>query len=291
MAKDLSAAVQTQIDSLQHQPVLLFELGLTPTVRFASLTKGNIVFGGKTYTAKAIQMSNVNQTAEGQIERITVNFDNVSKDMSAYANVESFYGKTLKIYRVYRGALGSSSNYNELFNGYMEEVESIDPQWLTVTATVGKPLEKKLLNKVYQRKCGNNFGDSQCNKDGLADLSGTTMKLYVSDTSNITGNSSTTFCDSVNLTQVDDYFNFGSIEFCKSGATYTRTVVDFKAATDEIEVDVALPFTIDTSLTSYTVMKGCPGTWEACSATYNYGPSADNRANFKGFIHIGTPEP
>src|SRR5574343_515011 len=107
MSKNLPAAVITQIDAANKRPVLLFELYLASTLRFAAY-KTNITFptGGSTYTAKAITTGGLVQSLEGQIERVSIKFDNVQKDMSAYANNENFFGKKLIVKRVYLDALG-----------------------------------------------------------------------------------------------------------------------------------------------------------------------------------------
>ena len=113
MAKALEAAVIAQMDAVSKRPCLLFELGLSSAVRFAAY-KTNVVFptGGSTYTAKAIQIDNVNQSLEGQIQRVNVQFDNVAKDMAAYAHNEDFRGKTIIIKRIYMDAIGSDTYYN-----------------------------------------------------------------------------------------------------------------------------------------------------------------------------------
>lgn len=280
MAKSLPAQVITQMDAQQKRPVLLFELGLVSTLRFAA-SKTNITFptAGNVYTAKAIQITDPSHTLEGQIGRITIKFDNVTKDMAAYANGEDFRGRSLIVKRVYLDALGDPSYYNEVFNGYMEMPKDIGREWLTVPASTGKPLSRKALNLAYQRMCPWTFGGTECNTDGYADLT--------SLTANGTADSgtSTTLVDSA-LTQVDDYWNHGRIEITYGGKVYYRRVESFVASTDTITLDVELPFAVDGTCT-YVVYKGCDQVWETCESTPAYGPSADNNANFGGCIHIG----
>jgi phage-related protein len=279
MPKSLPAAVVTQIDATNKRPVLLFELYLASTLRFAAY-KSNVTFptGGNTYTAKAITTEGLTQSLEGQIERVTIKFDNVAKDMAAYANNESFFGKKLIIKRVYLDALGDASNYNELFNGLMEQPSEISREALTVSATIGKSLEKKALIAAYQKQCPWVFGGTECNTDGNADLTA----LTASGTAD--SGTTSTLVDNA-LTQADDYWNSGDIEITKGTKTYYRKVKDFAAATDTITLDVELPVAIDNTCT-YVLYKGCDKTWECCSADYAYGPSSDNTANFGGCIHI-----
>lgn len=280
MPKDLEAAVITQMDAQQKKPVILFELGLSSTLRFAAY-KTNITFptAGNVYTAKAIEVEGINHTLEGQIDRITVKFGNVTKDMAAYAHNENFRGKPLIIKRVYLDAMASALNYNEVFNGFMEKPSEIDRNWLTAPSSTGKPLSRKSLDLSYQKMCPWVFGGAECNTDGYANLG----SLTASGTAD--SGTATTLVDNA-LTQVDDYWNFGRIEITKAGVTYYRKVKDFVASTDTIELDVEMPFAIDNTCT-YVVYKGCDQVWETCESTPAYGPSADNSDNFGGCIHVG----
>ena len=280
MPKDIPAAVITQMDAQQARPVLLFELGLASTVRYAA-NKESIVFptAGNTYTAKAIQIGSIGSSLEGQVQKISVKFDNVMGDMAESAHNESYRGKSLIIKRVYLDALGDSSYYNEIFNGLMGRPTEISERWMTVPATGGKKLNKKFLVTPYQKLCPWTFGETECNTDGFADL--TTLKA----TGTADSGTTLTLVDNA-LTQADDYWNYGRIEIVKSGVTYYRTVENFTASSDTVTWEVQLPFNVDNSCT-YTIYKGCEKTWECCSNTYTFGPSADNKANFGGCIHVG----
>lgn len=279
MPKAIPGAVITEMNLAQKRPVLLFELGLSSPLRFTAY-KTNIVFptAGNTYTAKAIQISGVSQSLEGQIGRVTIKFDNVIKDMAAYVNNEDFRGKSLIIKRIYLDSIANATDYNEVFNGHMERPSEISPQWLTVAATLGKPLNRKSLSFAYQRMCPWIFGGTECNADGNSDLT----SLTASGTAD--SGSTTTLVDNA-LTQADDYWNHGEIEITKAGVVYYRRVKDFVAGTDTITFDVEMPFAIDGTCT-YTIYKGCDQIWDTCKATNAWGPSADNYLNFGGCIHI-----
>jgi len=287
MSKDLDANVVTQLDAQEKSMVLLFEIELTGlTLRYAAY-KRNVVFphGGATpYTAKAVMFNGVSQSLEGQIGRITVKFDNVSKDMAAYLDAYDFEGRVLNIKRVYLDAdvhaPTAATEYVEVFSGVMEQPKEIGRNWLTVTATEGKPLKKKVLQETYNIPCGHRFGDSNtCNVDGNSDLT----SLTASGTAD--SGSISTLVHSA-LTQVDDFWNYGAIEITKSGVTYKRKVDDFDAGTDTITFDIVLPVAVDGTCT-YVVYKGCDKTWDTCGANSAFGPSADNQLNYGGFLHIG----
>jgi len=280
MPKSLPAQVVTQIDATTSQPVLLFELELDAgTLRYCAANT-NLVFptGGNTYTAQTIQVGAIESTAEGQINRVSLQFDNVSGEWTSYTNGEKFDGKQIVIKKVYRDALGSAIYYNELFRGYLEEVKKITRFWCEMSAVSGKPLGRQMLLDVYQERCNHLFGYGQCNYDGYADL--TSLKVVGTADSGTTS----TLTDAA-LTQADDYWNHGQIQIIINSKTYYRKVADFDAGTDTITLDVPLPVSISNG-DSYIVYKGCDQTWKTCSAQNAWGPSSDNSANFGGFIHI-----
>lgn len=279
MTKALDTVVIDQLDATKKRIALLFELGLdSGTLRYAAY-KSNITFptGGDTYTAKTISVDNITQASDG-IGRVTLNFDDVLSDMSAYVNAENFEGKSLIIKRIYLDAIASASNYVEVFNGKMERPSEMGYEWVTISATSEKALSRRILNKTYQRMCPWVFGGTECNTDGNADLT----SLMASGTAD--SGTTITLIDNA-LTQASDYWNFGQINIIKSGVTHKRRVKDFDAATDKITLDVALDFSVDGTCT-YKVYKGCDKTWLGCQKTYAWGPSSDNKLNFGGCIHI-----
>lgn len=280
MPKSLPAQVITQLDAENKSPILLFEIGATPLRYAAYMTNVTFPTGGNVYTAKAITVAGVSQSLEGQINQITVKFDDITNDMSAYADNCEFKGAALIIKRVYLGAFGDASYYKEVFNGYIESASDFDYDWLTVKASIGKPLTYRSTKFKYQRMCPWEFGDADCNTDGNADLT----SLTASGTAD--SGTSTTLVDNA-LTQVDDYWNYGDIYITKSGITYRRIVKNFIAASDTVEWSVALPFAVDNTCT-YDIYKGCDQTWDTCQANNAWGPSADNKLNFGGCIHISS---
>ena len=279
MPRNLPAAVLAQMNAVNKRPVLLFEIGLSSTLRYAAYVS-NIVFptAGNTYTAKAIEISGVAQSLEGQIGRVTVKFDNVVRDMAAYAHNEHFKGKTLTIKRVYLDALGDATYYNEVFKGTMETPSGVSRHWLTVPSTSGIPLNKRALTFPYQKTCPWIFGNSECNTNGNSDLTALTA------TGTVDSGTTITLVDAA-LTQADDYWNHGAIKITHAGVVYNRKIKDFVATTDTLTLDVELPITMDNT-TTYVLYKGCDKLWDTCSAVPIYGPSADNSLNFGGCIHI-----
>lgn len=281
MPKQLPEAVVTQMDAAQKRPVILFELGLSSTLRYA-LYKSNITFptgSSNVYTSKAIKVNGTSQSLEGQIQRIVIDLDNVSRDMFTYIYNEDFRNKSLIIKRIYLDAMGDASYYDEVFNGVMENPTSIGRRWVTISAVAGKSLNRKTLKFAYQKLCPYIFGGTECNTNGNADLSSLTASGTVDSGNTITLVDNT-------LTQIDDYWDYGKIEITKDSKTYYRKVKDFVASTNTITFDVELPVSVDNTCT-YIVYKGCDKTWDTCSGINAWGPSADNSLNFGGCIHIG----
>jgi len=126
--------------------------------------------------------------------------------------------------------------------------------------------------------CPLEFGGTECNTNGLADLT----SLTAAGTAD--SGSTTTLVDNA-LTQVDDYWNHGKIKITKATVDYWRVVKDFVAGTDTVTLDVAMPFAIDTDCT-YVIFKGCDKTWDVCGGGSAWGPSGNNQANFGGCIHV-----
>jgi len=286
MPKYLLSALRTIVASDTQKPVIVVELYLDLATLYFVAEKKNIVWNSKTYTAKAMNFGNINQSMEGQINGLTISFDNVLSDMAAYLNVEDFYGKHIIIRRLYRNALGSADNYVEIFNGYCDEVQEVSKHWLVVPATTGQSLERKTLLKIYSSTCNRKFGDAVCNQDGYANLTGGALNK---NDKTVESGSTNYIIDSTNLTEADDFWNYGEVAFWvkASGVTYRRKVIDSILATNKILLDVPMTFSIGNTYT-YNIVKGCPKDWQACGsgATSPWGPSSNNRKNFLGFMHI-----
>ena len=284
--KTIPSAVTTQMEAQQKRPALLFEIGLSAGTLYYVAEKDDLTYAGNTYTAKAITLSNLTQSAEGQINRVTANFDNTSRDMAAYAVNAQFEGRPFIIKRVYKDALSDPTYYNELFRGTMEELTDMGRTWMPINAVAGKPLYQKALLSEYVRTCRHIFGGTQCNMNGFSDL--TSISNYAEGTI-LTGTTNSMTIDttigSVTGTN-DDAFNYGIIKIGKSGTTYIRTCTDWTAGTSVAIWSVALPVTIDNTY-RYQIYKGCPKNLNSCTMGFAWGPSSNNHLNFGGFIHVG----
>lgn len=282
MAKDIPAQVIAQLDASERRPVLLYELGLASTVRFAG-SNINITFptAGDVYTAKNIILGSVKQSISGFIDRITVKFDNVAQDMAAYVSSQDFAGKSLVVKRIFLDEIGVATYYDEVFRGIMERPSgnAISMRWCNVSAVSGKFLNQKPYFRKFSKQCGWNFGGKECNYAGNADLT----SLTASGTAD--SGTTTTLVDDA-LTEVESHWKFGTIKVTKAGVNYYRYVTGFTAGSDTVTWIAELPFAVDGDCT-YQIWKGCPKTWDSCGANSAWGPSVDNELAFGGFIHIG----
>lgn len=280
--KDLPASVLTQVNADGSQPVILFEfaLGDVGTLRFC-MAHTNLIFpypGGNIYTARAFEIDDFAQE-ENQIGRVSFRTDNTTGEWTSYSNQVSFDGRAIVIKKIYRDALSNATYYNELFNGFLEEPSKIDRNWCYHSAVSGTPLGRQMILDIYQEQCNHMFGDVKCNRDGNSDLTSLTHTGTAD-----AGSTATTLVDNA-LTQADDYWNFGRIEITIDSETFYRRVKDFDADTDTVTLDVGLPLSISAG-DSYTIYKGCDQTWATCKGNNAWGPSADNSANFLGFLHV-----
>ena len=144
MAKAISGTIQTQQAAQEKRPINLIILSLgTGTLRYAA-AKSNVTFptGGNVYTAKAFTYGAVQTSLEGQISRVSIKLDNTQRDMMAYAAITPFKGMNVLIWKIYRDALGSAADYEEVFNGTMEE-PGFDYNWIMIPATAGSGLVRK----------------------------------------------------------------------------------------------------------------------------------------------------
>lgn len=230
MSKSLDTNIVTEINAQSKRPRLLAELKDAKgqvVLRYAA-SESNITFpnGGNTWTAKFFRITNVGQKHDGQIDRVTVEFDNVARDIAALVYSYTFEGGKLRLLRIYLDSDGNAPSdedeYNEVFDGTMEVPKGMTMIFVPITATVGNPLIKRTLKLNYTRNCDHIFGDEKCNIDGIADLE----KVRGAADSG----SSTTLVDS-DLIQKDDYWNGGNILIIKGTSAYVASVTDFADGT------------------------------------------------------------
>jgi hypothetical protein len=285
MAQTHSSAVSAQLAASVRRPVNLFilDLGSGVTLRYAT-AKSNVTFpsGGNTFTAKACSHDPIEYSANSHVGRVAVKLDNTAKDLAAYANATDFVGRKLTIWRIFRDASGTT-DYDVVFSGYME-APSFDYNWINISVVAGMSLSKTYPDRNYGRSCSWSFGGTECNTDSLADL--TSNSLTTGGT--VVRGGVTHLYDTMLHQSAASTWTHARVRMYVSGVTEERIATDFKvtaASGGTVFFDVPCATTIGAS-TRYEMIMGCSKNWTACSGVSAFGPTADNSANFGGFLHV-----
>lgn len=281
--KALEATITSILAQAEKQPVHLYRLTLTNvTLRFAA-AKVDVVFpiGGDTWSAKAVKheapMESINHS---QVRRARIHFGDGSQELFGYHRSDSLIGKRLEILRVYRNALDSADYKVDVVVGRIARV-SWDYEWFVCEVTVGDTLRQKLPRRPYTVRCSWYPGGPECNNAGLFDISQAPFRQ-----SGTAHGSADTFTDP-NRTEADNYWKHGRITITDSNDVYRRKVIAFSGGTFTLDLPTRIAVAKDVS---YTVQRGCDGSWDACRGLKAWGPSADNHQQYGGFLHIRETE-
>jgi uncharacterized phage protein (TIGR02218 family) len=279
---NLSATLISIKNQVQHRPVEIHDLYLgsqttedSNTVHLAHFYSPINFFTylghiPQQYLSLGVKRSGVKRNSKGEIERINYEIDNVNKAMGVYAAAHNFRNKRVVTRLVFRDHLDSYLDAKVVFDGFIQSI-AFQPKKMTATCT---PIIGSLdftTGWPYQIQCNAHFGDSYCkiNKELAAN------KVVGS----VTGSSTLTIIDTTNLTQVDNYWNFGTITFTTGSNTgNSRKIVDFVQSTRTITIDY--PF--DNSVSggdAFIVYRGCDKTLDSCIAY-------SNEDNYHGFHTI-----
>ncbi|MBU2249750.1 MAG: phage BR0599 family protein [Gammaproteobacteria bacterium] len=300
MAKNVLPAVSGEFDATSKRPRLLMEIDLvfpsTLNLRYVKASS-NLTFpyGGTSYTAKTFGVSGLSQSIEGQIERITIDIDNVAQDMGAYADSYKFEGANLRLKRIYLNSSGQapadSGEYVEIFGGECEAPTEISRKNFQLSAVEGSALQRNMIERYYLRTCGLRFGGSgECNMNQFSNLghSGEDHPLIITGTA-VGGDTDSLIA--TELTQPTNHWKHGRIKLTESGVTFEREINASLSGggSGEITFDVALPVSVTASST-FEIKKGCDKTWNTCGGNNAWGPSGENTINFGGFLHVEKKE-
>jgi len=274
--KIIPAPILAVMAANEARPVILIEIGTGSPIRIAAHNK-NISFAGNTYQAWAAKTGTLTEKSVGQADTTTIKIDNTDKTMEGYHQAETFLNKVLIVRKIFLGASGDSSYYDELFCGWITEVKG-SGSWLDVKAIQGSRIEKKYPIREFTPHCPHDFGNDQCNQDGYADL----IALTASGTSD--SGTNVYLIDNAR-TESEDFWKYGLIELTRAGVTVYREISSFFAALDRVVWLIPAPFAIENQ-TTYTIWKGCGKTWDCCNGLNAWGPSSNNLINFGGFRHV-----
>lgn len=127
---------------------------------------------------------------------------------------------------------------------------------------------RQQVGKITSPLCGWEFGGTEC-------------AFAVTDTTGaVTSRTSDrVFRDSGLIGDGDDFYAYGIIEFTSGDNAGARgTVKKFTSATGEIELQLAMPYTVAVS-DDFTISQGCNRLWSTCKAL-------GNQARFGGEPHV-----
>ena len=294
MAKSLSADYLTQIKAAAKKPVWLVEIQLEQgTIYFCSGKDDTTWNSGQTWTAKAMVVGPV-QMLEDQPQTAQLRLDNVSGDMTAYVWYSQLTLCKLIIRRVFTDDHGDN-DFELVFDGWINSA-GLDDTWLAIRASEDKGIARKWTGRKFSQLCGWRFGGTECNADGYADLTDVAIapmkRTGTLNAADAAGCSSTQLTDS-QIVDINGYWNEGIIEItiASIGKTLTRTVYSFTASSDKIIWQLPLQTDAGAAVTpaendTWTLYKGCTKLYNTCAHNTASGPSADNKANFGGFLAV-----
>lgn len=269
---NLSATLTVIKNQIQHKPVELHDIYLgsqtaedSNTLHFVGFYRTITFFTylghvEQSYTPLYIQRTAVKKSSKGEIERISYRIDNVNKAMSAYAAAHNFRNKRVVTRLIFRDHIGSYLDAKVVFDGFIQSISFPEKRMEASCVPIIGSLSFE-TGWPYQIQCNAKFGDAYCkvNKELAAN------KV----TSAATGGTTTAVIDTVNLTQADDYWNFGTVTFTSGnndGAS--RKVVDFDNATKKAILDYALDNAVIAG-DAFIIYRGCDKTLAMCGTTYS----------------------
>ena len=266
-----------------HKPVEIYDVYLgsqtvedSNTLHFINFYKTTSFFAylshaAQSYTPLGISRSAIKRSSKNEIERINFQLDNVNKAMGAYAKSHNFRNKRIVVRLIFRDHLSSYLDAKIVFDGFIQAIV-FEQKSMTATATPKIGSLGFETGWLYQLNCSARFGDAYCQVD----------KEHAANkvTGTATGGTTTTVIDTSNLTQADDYWNWGTITFTSGNNNGdSRKIIDFDQATRKLTLDYALDSAV-IATDGFIVYRGCSKTLDMCQNTYS------NEVNFHGFHTI-----
>jgi hypothetical protein len=280
---NLTATLTAIKNQAQHKPVEIHDLYLGSQTSEDALTTCLANFywpinfftyighAAQVYTPLGVSRSGVKKNAKGEIERINYQVDNVNKAMGAKAAQYNFRNKRIVTRLIFRDHLTSYLDAKVIFDGYIQSIAFEQKKMIATCVPIIGSLNYE-TGWPYQIQCNAKFGNSYCgiNKELAAN------KV----TGSVTALSGLLITDVINLTQADDYWNFGTITFTSGNNNgLSRKIIDFDSATDTLTLDFALDYTTVVGDT-FIVYRGCDKTITMCNDIYS------DTANYRGFHTI-----
>jgi uncharacterized phage protein (TIGR02218 family) len=258
--------------------VYLLELALASGTLYLCDAIANITFptAGTLYYAWRFSFDSIKNHITGEVDRVSFSFDNTDLTFRAYTDTDAFQGCRLTLRLIFADLLSSADYQMVLFTGLMS-APVINEE--TVDIEVSSPLIRlggTIPRRRYQNNCHWKFADTNCTAGMNA---GQIVTLIGAVNGTADSGTTTTLVDAA-LTEADDYWRYGTVEFTSGDNDgEIRTVTDFVASTDTVTLSYALPHAVVAG-DGYTIKKGCNKTSAWCSVHHN------NWANFGGFVGL-----
>lgn len=280
---NLSATLRTIKNQLQHKPIEIHDIYLgsqttedSNTLHFVFFYKTVSFFHYidhevETYIPLVVKRSSIKKASKGEIERVGYQVDNVNKGMGVYAAAHDFRNKRIVTRFIFRDHLSSYLDAKVMFDGFIQAI-SFEQSRMTAVCVPKLGSLNFEPGWDYGIECKAKFGDVYC----------TVSKVVAANRvfGTATGGTTSTVIDTVNLTQVDDYWNFGVVTFTSgNNIGESRKIVDFDNATKKATLDYALDTTVIAGDT-FTIYRGCDKTLNMCQTIYI------NDENYHGFHTI-----
>ena len=279
----LSATLTAIKNQIQHRPVEIHDIYLgsqtaedSNTLHFVNFYRTVSFFTyighvARNYTPLAVNRTAIKKTSHGEIERVSYRIDNVNKAMGAYAAAHDFRNKRVVTRLIFRNNLTSYLEAKIVFDGFIQAI-LFEQKNMSATCVPVLGSLKIETGWPYQIQCNAKFGDAYCTVNKNTDAN--------KKTGTATGGTTTTLIDTVNLTQADDYWNWGTVTFTNGlNNGDSRKINDFDQATRKVTLDYALDNAVVAGDT-YTIYRGCDKTLNMCDTVYA------NTINYHGFHTI-----
>jgi len=284
MAYTTTDAFDRNKDALETRPINFYDIFMgsqtvtdANTIHLVGYYKNTSFFNypeghPQVYTAIAISRGICNKEATTKVHSLSIQIDNVNKAMSAWAADKDFIGKRIVVRQGFRDLLDDASNVKIIWDGVIEQISFPPKKMIASVISKFGSLNYK-TGRLYRIPCPWRFGGTHC---------GVNRSAVANKTSGVaTGGTTTTIIDTVFLTQADDYWNYGYVEFLGGGPLQgvKRLVKDFDNGTNTLTLYYALPAAVTVG-TKFSVYRGCDKTLNSCQSTYV------NEGNYGGFHTI-----
>ena len=294
MARTIAEAIQIEANKEYNRPIELYQLFLDDETLYLAVYPKDIQFFNEngfvqSYTATAISRSPITVSKDARVNEVTVEIDNVSKEMSDLLAEQEFRNKRIVIWKVFIDedyeVVGDS--HIPIFYGVMDE-PVVDENSLEIKGISSADiLEKQIPGRSYSLNCPWRFGDpSTCGvvisvgnetllNGTVEGLSTDKLTIYSSDiTVPVSGGPIPTDPD-------PNYWSHGIIKIDGKA----RLVVSSQAG--RVRIDV--PFFKSPAGKSFELQAGCDKTYGLTEEDYelNHGCAYwNNLPYFGGFLSI-----